>query len=86
MKRAARYGRAPVKPDVDLAVKVFGYDGAGDPAWVAQRVLLVLGAAHHYDVRRAAVDLVPIELLEKVPGDSGAIAEWRSSVAATAHA
>jgi hypothetical protein len=82
MKRAARFGRAPVKPDVDLAVKIFGYEGAADAAWVAKRVMLVLGAAHHYDVRRATVDLVPMELLEKVPGDTSAIATWRSGVSA----
>ncbi len=86
MKRAARYGRAPVKPDVDLAVKIFGYDGSGDAGWVATRVMLVLGAAHHYDVRRAAVDLVPQELLETVPGDSAAIDAWRRQVLAAAHA
>ncbi len=77
MKRAARYGRAPVKPDVDLAVSIFGYDGSGDAAWVAKRVMLVLGAAHHYDVRRFAVDLVPTVLLENVPADPAAIATWR---------
>jgi hypothetical protein len=81
MKRAARFGRAPVKPDVDLAVKILGYDGTAEADWVARRVLLVLGAAHHYDVRRAAVDLVPMELLEKAPGDADAIAAWRRSAA-----
>jgi hypothetical protein len=83
MKRAARFGRAPVKPDVDIAVQIFGFDGAGDPAWVAKRVLLVLGASHHYDVRRAAVDLVPMDLLETAPPAS-AVSAWRNGIAAPA--
>ena len=86
MKRSARYGRAPVKHDADLAVRIFGYDGSADAAFVARRVMLVLGASHHYDVRRATVDLVPIELLEKVPGDAATIDAWRKQVLAAAHA
>ena len=83
MKRAARFGRAPVKPDVDIAVQVFGYDGEADPQWVAKRVMLVLGASHHYDVRRATVDLVPMDLIDKAPAAS-AVAAWRNGVAVPA--
>jgi hypothetical protein len=85
MKRAARFGRAPVKHDVDLAVSILGYDGTADPGWVARRVMLVLGAAHHYDVRRALVDLVPDELLAKAPAEVAAVSSWRSSAVAPAH-
>ncbi len=83
MKRAARFGRAPAKPDVDLAVAIFGYDGSADAGWVVRRVALVHDAAHHYEVRRAAVDLVPDELLRVIPGnDRSVINTWRATTPA----
>jgi hypothetical protein len=82
MKRAAAFGRAPVKGDVDLAIEILGYDGAADAQFTAWRTRRVHDAAHHYPVRRAIVDSVPDMLLDAGPvGDRAtAIAGWRTSV------
>ncbi len=81
MKRASQFGRAPIKADVDIAVALLGYDGTGDAAWVAFRSSLVHDADHHYEPRRAAVDLVSDELLKSSPTDVAAqVATWRASV------
>jgi hypothetical protein len=63
MKRAARYGRGPTVTDVERAVALLGYDGSADASWPAKRSHMVHGADHHYEHRRALVDLVPDEVL-----------------------
>ena len=82
MKRAAAFGRAPVKPDIDLAMQILGYDGAGDADFASWRTRAVHEAAHHYPVRRAIVDSVPDSLLAGGPAPDRAseIASWRRSV------
>ena len=82
MKRAAQYGRAPVKADVDVAVSLLGYDGNADLNWVTRRSAIVHDANHHYGPRRAAVDLVPEVLVKSAPAAIIAgITSWRASVA-----
>lgn len=85
MKRAASFGRAPVKPDIDLAVAVLGYDGSADESWVELRTRLIHDAEHHYATRRRAVDAVPDALLRLPVGDARARAgEWRRNLATAA--
>jgi hypothetical protein len=81
MKRAAALGRAPVMPDIELAVEILGYDGNVDDDFASWRARAVHDAAHHYPVRRAIVDSVPDMLLGTGPvGDRPtAIAAWRRS-------
>jgi hypothetical protein len=80
-KRAARFGRAPVIGDIDVAVALLGYDGSADEEFVELRVRLVHDAAHDYARRRELVDAVPEELL-KLRGTALAerVAEWRAQL------
>ena len=83
-KRAARFGRAPVIGDIDLAIALLGYDDAAGDAFVAARVGLVHDAAHSYRRRRALVDAVPDALLRSKPSQAGAeIESWRASIRST---
>jgi hypothetical protein len=80
-KRAAKFGRAPVMVDVDVAIALLGYDGLADEQFVELRSRLVHEAAHDYIRRRAMVDAVPdwllplrmAEVLERVDA-------WRSQL------
>jgi len=67
MRRAALLGRAPVMPDNELAMQIFGYRGAADPDFVAWRVRAVRGAHHNYYERRTLVDAIPVDVLRLVP-------------------
>jgi hypothetical protein len=80
-KRAARFGRAPVIGDVDVAVELLGYDGTADEEFVELRARLVHDAAHDYTRRRELVDAVPEELLG-LRGSALAerVGEWRAQV------
>ena len=62
-KRAASYGRAPVMPDVDVAIQLLGYDGTASEDFVGARSRLVQEAGHSYPRRRAIVDAVSDEIL-----------------------
>jgi hypothetical protein len=80
-KRAARFGRAPVMSDIDVAIALLGYDGLAPDDFVELRARLVHDAAHSYLRRRELVDAVPdtilalrmAPLLEAVDG-------WRSEL------
>jgi hypothetical protein len=63
MKRAAVFGRAPAKLDVDFAVELLGYAGAAPEDVRRWRPNVVRGASHDYVVRRAVVDTVGPSLL-----------------------
>jgi hypothetical protein len=80
-KRAARFGRAPVIGDIDVAVALLGYDGGAEEKFVELRLRLVHDAAHDYARRRELVDAVPEELL-KLRGTALAerVAEWRAQL------
>ena len=80
-KRAARFGRAPVIGDIDIAVALLGYDGGAEQQFVELRLRLVHDAAHDYARRRELVDAVPEELL-KLRGTALAerVAEWRAQL------
>jgi hypothetical protein len=67
MRRAALFGRAPVMPDIDLGMQIFGYRGDADPGFVEWRVRAVQGTHHDYYQRRALVDAIPVDVLRLVP-------------------
>ena len=59
-KRAARFGRAPVMADIDVAIALLGYDGLRRRRRSSTlRARLVHDAAHDYTRRRELVDAVP---------------------------
>jgi hypothetical protein len=72
MKRAASYGRAPVMHDIDVALTLLGYGGDAQPDYVDWRSRAVHGARHHYDVRRALVDAVPLDVVRLRPDQAPA--------------
>lgn len=83
--RAARFGRAPVAKDVEMALVLFGFLGSGPDDLVAWRTGLFRGAAHHYEQQRRIVDAVPEETLCLGPDDVRArLGEWRTLVPAGA--
>lgn len=87
MKRASRFGRAPVVHDLEVAFTVWGYlDETADPELVAARRRLFEGvghAAHHYVALRQVVDAVPDTTLALGPAQVAAAhtSGWRSLLA-----
>jgi hypothetical protein len=80
-RRAALLGRAPVIHDVEVATRLFGYDGSADPAFARARELLVREAGHSYYKRRTSVEMVPEALLRQPPGELNSAAyEWRREI------
>ncbi len=67
MRRAASYGRAPVMPDLECAMTVFGYQGGCPPDFATWRAAVVEGVHHEYPRRRALCDAVPIDELRLTP-------------------
>jgi hypothetical protein len=72
-KRAASFGRAPVMPDIDLAIKALGYDGTADNDFIELRTRLVQDAAHSYRRRRVVVDAVTDDALRGPNADVAAV-------------
>lgn len=68
LRRAARYGRAPVLSDVELGLAVWGFLGEAPGDLVEFRRPLFESAAHHYNDLRAIADRVPAATLELTPG------------------
>lgn len=82
-KRAASYGRAPVRHDLDVAVTIWGFaNPSADPELVELRRRTFEGVAdpHHYEARRSLVDLVPERALRQTPQAvaEAHAADWRS--------
>lgn len=77
LRRASSFGRAPVIHDLTVAFTVWGFLGEVPDALVAFRPSLFQACAHHYEGRRAIVDLVPeatlrlshTEVARRFPGD-----------------
>lgn len=80
IKRASVFGRAPVTPDVELGLRVWGFLDEDPPAdLVETRRHLFGGAAHHYWDQRAITDAVPESTLRMKPDEvAGRLADWRS--------
>ena len=69
LRRAARYGRAPVLSDVELGLAVWGFLGEAPGDLAEFRRPLFESAAHHYNDLRAIADRVPAATLELTPGE-----------------
>jgi hypothetical protein len=81
MKRAALFGRAPIRADVEVGFTIWGFlGGPPDPALVEFRRPRFAQLSHSYADRRVLVDLVSDEAL-RLPLDavrSRAQSDWRS--------
>lgn len=89
LRRASRFGRAPVRYDFDVAFTAWGFLDASPPAdLVAARKRAFEGVAnaHHYELLRAVADAVPMDTLELTPAQVQAAypARWRALVGADA--
>lgn len=64
MRRAARFGRAPVVKDIEFAAHLLGYEQkatSGEEKW---RPRLVHGTGHDEHKRRRIVNSIPQEIIE----------------------
>ena len=79
LRRAARFGRAPVIYDLEHAFTLFGFLG-GAPAELIEFRRPYFGAASHdYWDQRDIADLVKDETLDLTPADVRAqLGDWRS--------
>jgi hypothetical protein len=57
--RSAMFGRAPVAPDLEMALTLFGFLGGASAEHVEWRRPLFLSVSHHYGEQRALVAAVP---------------------------
>lgn len=84
MRRAARFGRAPVIYDLAFAFTLWGYLGGAPRDLVNERVPLFRSAAHHYLARRAIADRVTEDALRLSPeAVADQLAEWRALMVAS---
>jgi hypothetical protein len=68
LRRASLFGRAPVSPDIELALHLFGYLSDDVPeALVAAREHLFAGVSHDYWQQRDIADVVPEATLRLSP-------------------
>jgi hypothetical protein len=85
LKRASLFGRAPVLPDLTVALTVWGFLGDAPPDLIAYRQPLFAEVAnpHHYPEQRRIVDLVPDEVLQRTPRQVADAhrSDWRSLLA-----
>ncbi|MBN2624595.1 MAG: hypothetical protein JXA83_14550 [Acidimicrobiales bacterium] len=85
LKRASLFGRAPILPDVTVALTVWGFLGDASPDMIAYRQPLFAEVAnpHHYPELRRIVDLVPDEVLRLTPEQVADKhrADWRTLLA-----
>lgn len=81
--RAARFGRAPVGKDVEMALVLFGFLGDAPEDLIAWRSTLFQAAAHDYRSQRRIVDCTRAETLGLTPDQvRERLADWRSLVIA----
>jgi hypothetical protein len=82
LKRASLLGRAPVLPDLMVALTVWGFLGDAAPDLIAFRQPLFAEVAnpHHYPELRRVVDQVPDEVLRRTPDEVADAhrSDWRS--------
>ena len=78
MRRAARFGRAPVVHDLAFAFTLWGYLGGAPADLVEFRVPLFRSAAHHYQAQRAGSPTVAEDALRLTPeAVADRLAAWR---------
>lgn len=79
LKRASRFGRAPVVYDWQFAFTLWGFLGAPPSELVQTRKRFFEAASHHYELQRAIADAVPEETLAFTPAHIAEnIGSWRS--------
>jgi hypothetical protein len=82
LKRASLFGRAPVLPDMTVALTIWGFLGDAQPDLIAFRQPLFAEVAnpHHYPELRRVVDRVPDDALRLSPDEVARShrADWRS--------
>jgi hypothetical protein len=84
LKRAARFGRAPVVYDMELAYTVFGFLGGAKADLIAFRKDLFEACSHDYWAQRGIADRVPDETLALTSDQVAArLSEWRTLVDAS---
>jgi hypothetical protein len=77
--RSARFGRAPVAKDVELALVLFGFLGDPPRDLVEWRSPLFRGASHEYLLQRRIVDSVRPETLALTTQQvAERLGDWRS--------
>lgn len=79
LRRAARFGRAPVIYDLELAFTLFGYLGGAPAELVEFRRSFFDAASHDYWDQRDIADLVDEDTLALSPAEvRSRLADWRS--------
>jgi hypothetical protein len=79
--RASLFGRAPVGPDLELALTLFGYLGGAPQDLVEWRVPRFQSVAHHYEEQRRLVGSVHETTLRMtVATIRERLAQWRELV------
>jgi hypothetical protein len=79
--RGSIFGRAPVGPDLDLALTLFGYLGGAPQDLIDWRVPRFQSVAHHYEEQRRLVAAVPESTLRMTaPAIRARLGEWRDLV------
>jgi hypothetical protein len=68
LRRAARFGRAPVRRDLESAMALLSFDGPVSAEVAALRSAAITGAAHDRWRCRAIAELVPDDALSVDPG------------------
>jgi hypothetical protein len=78
MRRGGLFGRAPVRPDVELGFTLFGWLGDAPADLVEWRRLAVAGVAHDYARRVGLVVAIPEWVLRQQPNQIPAqMSDWR---------
>jgi len=86
MRRAARFGRAPIVHDLTFAFTLWGFLGGASDDLVEARGLLFRSAAHHYSAQRAIADAVAPEGFRLTPEQvAGRQAGWREMLTIPSH-
>lgn len=70
LKRASLFGRAPVRHDLEIAFRLWGYLDADVPAELAEvrrDAFDRVDNPHHYLEARRIIDVVPAEVLRQSP-------------------
>lgn len=76
--RAAQFGRAPVGPDLEMALTLFGFLGDAPAELVAWRSPQFRSVSHHYEDQRKLVAAVPGGTLRMTPQKVRAeIGNWK---------
>jgi hypothetical protein len=79
LRRAAKFGRAPVVYDLELAFTLFGYLGGAPADLLEFRRSYFDAASHDYWDQRDIADLVAEETLAMAPADvRSRLGEWQS--------